>query len=345
MLGYLRGSNSIRRFVLLSITVLLLTSCGSTGWRQIEIRSGPPAVTAAAVAYNSNSHKAILFGGINSILVDNSWKLSSRDETWEWNGENWKRLSPVNIPPGREKHVMAYDEARDRIVLFGGSADNLLFNDTWEWDGTDWQLMNPQHTPPARCCHAMAYDSARKRVVLYGGWDSQHNSFFNDVWLWNGKDWSQVVSRAPQMSGHFLVDFLSKGEIFSVQTSSAGTWMWDGKEFVDLEIESPPNRTDVRAVYDSENERIILFGGIHDKNFLNDTWIFDGDSWFQVHLPVTPSPRFGQVMFYDNKRNSVILFGGLQNDDPYYMNDMWELRLPKDLSEFRITLTSIPDAP
>src|SRR5258706_8676725 len=145
------------------------------------------------------------------------------------------------------------------------------------------------------------------------------------------------------MSGHFLVDFPSRNEVISIQTANSGTWTWDGKKFVDLQIESPPSRTDVRAVYDPKNNRVVLFGGIKDKTYLTDTWVFDGDSWFQICLPVSPSSRFGQIMFYDEKRNSIILLGGFQNEAPYYLNDMWELKLPSDLSTYNVPLiTPIP---
>lgn len=342
----LKGFSKVYCPVLLSVIVLLSTSCNSSssGWHQLAIQNRPRAVTASAVAYNSQTQKALLFGGVNSVLENSAWKLQWYDETWEWDGEDWEQLSPVHVPPARGKHVMAYDAGRDRIVLFGGSADKSLFNDTWEWDGTDWQLIKPKHSPPARCCHAISYDSARKQIVLYGGWDPTHNNFFNDIWLWDGKDWKNILSKAPLMSGHFLVDFPAKNEVISVQTSNAGTWEWDGKKFVDLGIESPPSRSEVRAVYDPKNERLLLFGGMRDKKFLDDTWAFDGNSWFQLHLPVSPLPRFGQVMFYDQKRNSVILFGGQQEKDPYYMNDTWELLLPEDLSGFKqVTLTALPN--
>jgi hypothetical protein len=36
---------------------------------------------------------------------------------------------------------LAYDKARDRVVLFGGrnGYPNGDQNDTWEWDGTVWR--------------------------------------------------------------------------------------------------------------------------------------------------------------------------------------------------------------
>ena len=63
---------------------------------------------------------------------------------------------------------MAYDAARQRVVLFGGFGGGHL-GDTWEWNGTNWTQLTPSTSPTARNAHAMAYDAARQRVVLLGG--------------------------------------------------------------------------------------------------------------------------------------------------------------------------------
>ena len=77
-------------------------------------------------------------------------------------------------PPVRYDHAMAYDSARDVVVLFGGyDIDNdIYYDDTWEWDGVDrtWTLVTPVTTiPPPRFQHAMAYDADRGVVVMFGG--------------------------------------------------------------------------------------------------------------------------------------------------------------------------------
>lgn len=61
---------------------------------------------------------------------------------------------------------MAYDLARQRVVLFGG--DSPLRGDTWEWDGTQWRALAVTGPPPRRH-HAMAWDPSQARVLLVGG--------------------------------------------------------------------------------------------------------------------------------------------------------------------------------
>ena len=97
---------------------------------------------------------------------------------------------------------MAYDSKRERIVLFGGSAGNVNFNDTWEWDGDNWTQV-ADNGPSARGGHAMAYDSSRGRVILFGGDDGQNS--FGDTWAWDGTDWTQEEDTGPAArTGHAM---------------------------------------------------------------------------------------------------------------------------------------------
>lgn len=315
----------LTRLKLLAIIsfAFFLVSCRSQGWTLLSPENSPPPSAQGAVVYIDSSSTAILFGG---ITIDR-WL----NETWIWNGETWYQVSTVNSPPAREKLAMEYDESRDKVVLFGGSMDKTLFDDTWEWDGIDWKLMNPTHKPPARCCHAMAYDTANKKIIMYGGYDSNQNVFFSDTWEWDGKDWIEVNSDLPEMSGHTMISFPAKNEVISVQTAGYGTWTWNGKAWEKLEIESPPHRSEGRTSYDRNLRWIVFFGGIADGQMLNDTWIFDGQRWLQLSLSSNPPARFGHVLFYDPKRKSVILYGGIGSNNSRF-GDTWELKLHNNLS-------------
>jgi hypothetical protein len=74
----------------------------------------------------------------------------------------WTRLSPADSPSPRLGHAMAFDTARQRVVLLGGwNRTTPRFGDTWEWDGRAWHWRFPATSPTARDRHAMAYDAAR----------------------------------------------------------------------------------------------------------------------------------------------------------------------------------------
>jgi hypothetical protein len=169
----------------------------------------------------------------------------------------------------------------------------------------------------------MAYDPSRKGVILYGGWDGA-NTFFNDTWLWDGEDWTQLDYPSTQMSGHVLVQYPPENMLISIQTAEMGTWSLTENGWAKLDIPFPPARSDGRGDYGQE--KIVYFGGSAQTSRLNDTWLFTEGAWHQLSLQQSPSPRFGHILFYDEKRGSFILFGGA---DTNYMNDTWELKLPE----------------
>jgi hypothetical protein len=293
------------------------------GWQPLQPLISPPALAFSAVAYNSHQHRAVLFGGISS----GEW----RSDTWEWDGRTWQERIPHDHPPAREKSALAYDTQRDRMVLFGGADGLTLFGDTWEWDGDNWLAMRPTHQPPPRCCHAMAYDSGLQAVLLYGGWDNQTNTFFNDTWLWNGQDWLEVTDpAAPQASGHALVTFPPGGSVLAGQLFF-GTLEWNGAAWTQIPfaVSNPGSRSGAGLVYDSQFQRVLLFGGSRDSVPLTDTWSYDGVGWTELKVTPQPPERYGHIVFYDDELNAMVLFGGVSAAEVF--PDTWALRLPEDL--------------
>lgn len=63
------------------------------------------------------------------------------EATWEYDGTSWRQANPLDAPSTRYGHRMVYDEARELIVLFGGSIpgpDGIPLGETWEYDGATW---------------------------------------------------------------------------------------------------------------------------------------------------------------------------------------------------------------
>lgn len=316
------GIHMKRYIILLILIATLLSACqaNTPGWRKLNLSVSPPASAGGAVVYITSSDSAVYLGGF-------------LEETWLWENRSWRQSHPANQPPPRAKFLMAYNETDHKVVLFGGIYDQTLYNDTWEWDGNNWTEMKPAHVPPARCCSAMAYDKTSGKILLYGGWDNRTNTFLNDLWAWDGSDWSEVHCCAmPVMSGHKMVTYSS--QILSTLTSGQGTHLWDGNSWQKLDVSSPPDRPDSALVYDSHQDLVVLFGGKRNGVFLNDTWVFDGTNWFELKLRTSPSIRDAHVMFYDEQEGSIILFGGV--DENGSLGDTWELDLPDHIQEFSV---------
>jgi hypothetical protein len=77
------------------------------GWTQESPATSPPARNGHAMAYDSAHGQVVLFGGVASGYLN---------DTWLWNGTNWTLQSPATSPPARYAHAMAYDSAHAQEV-------------------------------------------------------------------------------------------------------------------------------------------------------------------------------------------------------------------------------------
>jgi hypothetical protein len=141
-----------------------------TTWTQVEPAANHPSERfGPAMAYDEHRGRTVLFGGASPELV-------VLPDTWEWDGTDWTlaNAGTMHLWP-RVGHVLVYDSARERVVLFGGSNyPGPQLNDTWEWDGSLWRRLTtggsyPAAQPAPRADHAMAYDARRNCIVMFGG--------------------------------------------------------------------------------------------------------------------------------------------------------------------------------
>jgi hypothetical protein len=59
---------------------------------------------------------------------------------WGWDGSAWRTLA-TGGPAPRLHTALAYDDRRDRLVLYGGIlGPDASAADTWEWSGTAWRV-------------------------------------------------------------------------------------------------------------------------------------------------------------------------------------------------------------
>ncbi len=217
-------------------------------------------------------------------------------------------------------HALAYDAARGRVVMFGGTDDGSFQRDeTWEWNGRSWRELTPRAgNPTTRVGHALAYDTDHRRLLMFGG---TAGIATNDLWSWNGGAWQQlqpVGARPPSRSRHGLAYdparhvLVLHGGIRDDGTSLADTWEWNGTSWLEVTPASGPPARDAHAlVYDPRRGRTVMFGGQRDGALLADTWDWDGTSWTDV-TPASGSPpaRALHAMAYDAARGGIVLFGG-----------------------------------
>lgn len=295
-----------------SITLLALTTLPAQDWNLRTPSPSPAAATLPRMAFDTARGRAVVFGGWDAPVGNVVFQ-----DTWEWNGTSWTLRTPALVPTERESHVMAYDSARGRTVMWGGQDFNFnLLTETLEWDGTNWQNRLPANAPPGRLLAAMCYDVTRGVCVLFGGDDG--TNLLADTWEWNGTNWTQITTTQapPARLGHVMAFDLGRarsvlfgGDDFV--TLLDDTWEFDGTNWTQITTDgAPPARVDAGMAYDTARGRLVLFGGADLLIDRNDTWEFVGGRWQQVMTATTPVGNAALAMAYDPARAQSIVFGG-----------------------------------
>ena len=89
---------------------------GAMTWTQILPTHVPTARAAPSMAYDSVRQQVVLFGGQNVT----GGVVTSLNDTWAFTGADWVQQSPATPPAARNCSAMAWDEAHQQMVLFGG---------------------------------------------------------------------------------------------------------------------------------------------------------------------------------------------------------------------------------
>lgn len=196
----------------------------------------------------------------------------------------WTDMSPSISPDVRAASAFVYDPPTDTYVLFGGMdiESSNFFGDTWSYDlgANSWQELSPADHPELTVFPAYAYDSADEVMLLFCTVDSMFN-LLNETWSYDASanDWTNLLA-----------------------------------------TNAPSFRAYSSAVYDSQSEKLVMFGGITDlmgvSKFVNETWSFDftSNAWTELTPALSPSPRYLSSMAYDSESDRIIVFGGYFED-------------------------------
>lgn len=207
---------------------------------------GPKEHLGARLAYDSESDRMILFGGLSVkdwFYCDDTW-------TYDYNSDTWTEMKPVVSPPGRNYQAMTYDSKADRVLTWGGMFidESPLPESMWAYDynTNTWEefVTGEGLYPKSRDYAAMAYDVESDRTILFGG----------------------VPIEDPD------------GEV--------GTWAYDYKTKSWQEMNpaiEPPSVSRHAMVYSVVTDRVILFGGELNADgvlftYTNEIWAYDYNS-------------------------------------------------------------------
>ena len=237
------------------------------------------------------------------------------------------------MPAPRAFHALAYDTARDQVVMFGGvdSSETTFFDETWLWNASGWQCAQPTNRPAPRTSLGLVYDAARGNVVLFGGLNATQR--FGDTWTWNGVGWTRrSVTGPPPLDGHAMIYDESSQVVLlwggrtATGVYSDAVWEWDGTQWTECTGAARPSaRFKQGFAYDSMRNLAVGFGGENSSGRNDETWTRSSASgaWLNPNPMTAPQVRGWHSLAYDPTRDRTLLFGG-RTGSASGLGDTWE---------------------
>ncbi|MHA2342909.1 MAG: Kelch repeat-containing protein [Candidatus Hodarchaeales archaeon] len=143
---------------------------------------------------------------------------------------------------------------------------------------------------------SMVYNPINQKIIMFGGFNVDEDNDLDDMWEFD---------------------------------STTDTW----REL--HQTTKPPATSGHGMVYDSINEKFILFGGSGIYGWDDKTWVYDSakNSWTEMLPQISPSPRGSPSIYFDPEIGETVLYGGYSDlaegaDETWtynYANNTWTL--------------------
>ena len=276
----------------------------------------------AAVVYNN---KIYVLAGVSTDF--NTGAITFYNDVWSsLDGQNWTQVTSSAPWSGRSSpQAVVYN---NKIYLTGGcdhataaGACDHTVNDVWTYDGTNWTQLLGIPWPDRGGHQTVVYDDGSgEKIWLMGGRTSPVLTLYNDVWTFDGSNWTQLK---------FCQGGAAIGKKCTVDgdcplSTCGNSAPWEARiAFSSL-------------VYDDgvNGSKIYLVAGVALSGSHNDIWTYDNSAgWTKIKndvaipaIGVQPSlwghftPRYFSpvVAFNPGTGNKLWLLSGT-----YMYNDIW----------------------
>jgi hypothetical protein len=189
---------------------------GRSSWKDITPPVGSPNPAYSeepAVSYFPAGHDVILYGGLG---FESTGGLAYLHDTWSFVDNHWTELwdnatcTPTTCPSPRAGAMLAYDPARNALLLFGGETGYdaspfyapVALNDTWVFANDTWTNISSTlgPAPSPRFEGSMIYDPSDNYILLFGGMNANSNSL-GDTWEFSANRWTNISAKVGTAPG------------------------------------------------------------------------------------------------------------------------------------------------
>ncbi|MBG7610215.1 MAG: hypothetical protein IZT55_05035 [Anaerolineae bacterium] len=180
---------------------------------------------------------------------------------------------------------------------------------------------------PAMKYHSAIYNTRAERLLIFGG-NSKHGFnadikevfFFDPVnHIWEDPTafeaspaWKSAMAPAYDTESGRAILLNVDGETWAYEYEP-GTW-----ELMKPDL-SPSGRCGYQMSYDSESDRIIMYGGFKCATIADpmmaETWAYDYNTNTWTSQSTGPSARIYHQMAYDSESDRVVMWGGRPHEE------------------------------
>ena len=250
-------------------------------------------VNLSTTAYSSPGFERAVYdpAGDRMVMVNSNmevWTLDLASPT------AWHLLPVVgSLPPLRTFFAATRDEARNRLIIYGGGPYTGLFNDIWALNLTgtpSWSRIDPSGGPPPPTWGPLAvYDSFGDRLIVGMGASD--------------------------------VNYTTNSNLFAVNLAGPPVWT----PFTPSGS-TPPGRMFTAATYDPGLHRVVFFGGYTP---LSDTQTLDlsgSPAWAALSPAGTgPPASWSGAAVYRTSGPAIVIYEGHNGGD---FTGAWSLSAP-----------------
>jgi galactose oxidase-like protein len=338
-----------------------LSFSGTPQWSLLAPGPGPTARSGHRAAYDPVRKRMVVFGGYDVTFLNDTWALDLDGPL------AWTSLAPLGSKPGvRVEHVVLYDPAGDRLVIYGGydnPTNSHLLGDVWGLPlgpGGSWTLVDSG--VEEIWGHVAIEDPVRREMVVFGGIDYLgYSPYVFALDLFGLPRWYDYPPAGIQPAttttavydptrqrmvvfGGAQSDY--SNEVFVLNLGTTPSWV---QLFPPDPL--PPKRRLHGAVYDKVGDQMIVFGG-YDGTNRNDTWSLQfsgptGATWVPIAAagPLPPG-RSDFAMVLDPVVRRIVVFGGFDGVSPPSgrRGDLWVLPLTGPPAWTQLNLPGAPTA-
>lgn len=357
-----------------------------TRWVRVVTNDLPLGRSAHAMAFDRDRRKVVVHGGlVGSGPTDEAWSLTGNSwsqlpsgpqahdgdmvfdpirscllyfgglraggatsrETWELGQVGgWAQRGGGERPSGRYGAAVAWDDARGKLVVFGGQVgpgSGTVLGDTWEFGDGGWLrgITDGGLEPAPRAYATLSALAGPGTLRMVGGFQGLDAGLDGgvatrlEVWDWDGSSWRPETDSGGlgDRYGHAATTAYADGALYMFGGTAGGSMFSDlrrqrpgetGWTFLSDEGMGPPfARTAAAMTFDPVRGRLVLFGGYTGSAVRDDTFTWSG-SWTD---PVgqgaqRPPARYLSAMAFDPVEQRVVLHSG-GGDVTTALDDTW----------------------